>query len=71
MDPRLSVVCPVYNEGANIGRQLDELARGIALSMEVLLVYDRDDDDTLPPARARVPSERATVMPSRRSRAAA
>jgi dolichol-phosphate mannosyltransferase len=52
MDPRLSVVCPVYNEGENIGRLLDQLARGIALPMEVLLVYDRDDDDTLPAARS-------------------
>jgi glycosyltransferase involved in cell wall biosynthesis len=56
MDPRLSVVCPIYNEGANIGRQLDELARGIALPMEVILVYDRDDDDTLPAARSRAPA---------------
>jgi len=53
MGARLSVVCPVYNEGANIGRQLDELGRGVFLPMEVLLVYDRDDDDTLPAARAR------------------
>jgi dolichol-phosphate mannosyltransferase len=53
MEARLSVVCPVYNEGANIGRQLDELARGISVPMEVLLVYDRDDDDTLPVARAK------------------
>src|SRR3954468_20604987 len=56
MDPRLSVVCPVYNEGANIGRQLDELAGGIALPMEVLLVYDSDDDDTLPAARSKAPA---------------
>jgi dolichol-phosphate mannosyltransferase len=54
MDLGLSVVCPVYNEGANIGRQLDELARGISLPMEVLLVYDRDDDDTLPAAREKM-----------------
>jgi dolichol-phosphate mannosyltransferase len=53
MGARLSVVCPVYNEGANIGRQLEELALGIPLPIEVLLVYDRDEDDTLPVARAK------------------
>ena len=53
--PRLSVVCPVYNEGANIGRQLDELGRSIALPMELVIVYDLDDDDTLPAVRAKEP----------------
>jgi glycosyltransferase involved in cell wall biosynthesis len=46
----------VYNEGENIGRQLDALANGITIPIEALLVYDRDDDDTLPPARERAPS---------------
>ena len=45
---QLSVVCPVYNEGANIGPLLDRLAKEIALPMELLVVYDKDDDDTLP-----------------------
>src|SRR3954447_11309952 len=46
--PRLSVVCPVYNEGANIGRLLERLERDIALPIELIVVYDKDDDDTLP-----------------------
>ena len=46
--PRLSVVCPVYDEGANIAPLLDRLAREIALPFELLVVYDKDDDDTLP-----------------------
>jgi dolichol-phosphate mannosyltransferase len=45
---KLSVVCPVYNEGKNIGPLLTRLAQEIALPMELLVVYDKDDDDTLP-----------------------
>jgi glycosyltransferase involved in cell wall biosynthesis len=48
MQPALSAVCPVYNEGANIGPLIDRLAREIALPIELLVVYDEDDDDTLP-----------------------
>ena len=48
MEANLSVVCPVYNEGANIGPLLERLAREIALPLELLVVYDKDDDDTLP-----------------------
>jgi glycosyltransferase involved in cell wall biosynthesis len=47
-DLRLSAVCPVYNEGANIGPLLDRLASEIPIPMELIVVYDRDDDDTLP-----------------------
>ena len=46
--PRLSVVCPVYNEGGNIGPLLDRLAKEIAIPLELIVVYDKDDDDTLP-----------------------
>jgi len=46
--PRYSVVLPVFNEGANIGtfcaRALAEFPPGC----ELLVCYDRDDDDTLP-----------------------
>lgn len=44
----LSVVCPVYNEGANIKKLLERLERDIRIPMELIVVYDRDDDDTLP-----------------------
>ena len=45
---QLSVVCPVYNEGANIKKLLERLERDIRIPMELIVVYDRDDDDTLP-----------------------
>lgn len=51
----LSVVCPVYNEADNIGPLLNELQRKVTTPMEVLLVYDREDDTTLPVARDLVP----------------
>ena len=47
-DLKLSVVCPVYNEGKNIGNLLARLEREVDVSMEFIAVYDRDDDDTLP-----------------------
>jgi len=47
-DLKLSVVCPVYNEGANIGPLVERLEREIPTPIELIVVYDRDDDDTLP-----------------------
>jgi dolichol-phosphate mannosyltransferase len=45
---QLCAVCPVYNEGKNIGPLLERLAQEITIPMELLVVYDKDDDDTLP-----------------------
>ena len=47
-DLKLSLVCPVYNEGANIGPLLERLGRAIEIPMELVVVYDHDEDDTLP-----------------------
>jgi glycosyltransferase involved in cell wall biosynthesis len=44
-------VVPVFNEGKNIGSMLAELYRSVAYAKRVLIVYDRDDDDTLPVVR--------------------
>jgi dolichol-phosphate mannosyltransferase len=41
-------VCPVYSEGKNIGALLERLAQEITIPFELLVVYDKDDDDTLP-----------------------
>jgi dolichol-phosphate mannosyltransferase len=47
--PALSVVMPVYNEGANIAATLERLTRAIdADPLEILVVYDFDEDDTVP-----------------------
>jgi dolichol-phosphate mannosyltransferase len=53
LTPRLSLVCPVYNEGRNIGALLDRLEREVGIPMELIVVYDDDDDDTLPVLRSR------------------
>jgi len=46
--PRLSVVCPVYNEGENIAALVGRLEREVDLDLELIVVYDEDEDDTLP-----------------------
>jgi glycosyltransferase involved in cell wall biosynthesis len=48
-------VMPVFNEGANIARALDEIDRNVPLSKRVLVVYDFDEDDTVPAVRALQP----------------
>jgi dolichol-phosphate mannosyltransferase len=47
--PELSVVVPVYNEGENIAKTLAGISTALASqSIEVLVVYDFDEDDTVP-----------------------
>ncbi len=46
---------PVYNEGANIARALEEIDRQVPLPKRVLIVYDFDEDDTLPVVRELAP----------------
>ena len=49
--PRLDIVIPVYNEGANILQTLQSLKRAVKTPSRVLICYDREDDDTLPAIR--------------------
>jgi dolichol-phosphate mannosyltransferase len=48
----MTLVCPVYNEAENVGRLFNSIRANVAVPWELMLVYDADDDDTLPPARA-------------------
>ena len=48
---RLDIVIPVYNEGANILRTLQSIARAVTTPKRVLICYDREEDDTLPTIR--------------------
>jgi dolichol-phosphate mannosyltransferase len=48
MTPRVSVVIPVYNEGANIRRCLERILREVMLPAEVLIVHDVPEDTTVP-----------------------
>jgi glycosyltransferase involved in cell wall biosynthesis len=52
MAAQLDIVIPVYNEGSNILATLGSLARAVKTPARVLIVYDLEDDDTLPPIRA-------------------
>jgi glycosyltransferase involved in cell wall biosynthesis len=46
--PRLDIIIPVYNEGANIVPTLRALAREVKAPNRILICYDREDDNTLP-----------------------
>lgn len=44
----LSIVIPVYNERANILKTLKEIKRHVKVQHEIIIVYDFDEDTTLP-----------------------
>jgi len=46
--PRVSVVIPAYNEGAEVVSVLDRLFESVRLQSEVLVVVDSADDTTVP-----------------------
>lgn len=50
--PELSIVMPVYNEGAGIAQVLRDLTAKVRTPHEVLVVYDFDEDSTLPAVRS-------------------
>jgi glycosyltransferase involved in cell wall biosynthesis len=47
----LDIVIPVYNEGANIERTLAEIEQTVATPHRIWIVYDFEQDDTLPAVR--------------------
>jgi glycosyltransferase involved in cell wall biosynthesis len=47
----VSIVVPIYNEADNILPLLEAIKAGVSLPHETLLVYDFDEDTTIPPAR--------------------
>lgn len=48
---KLSIVIPVYNEGAHIHKVIDGIEKVIHFPHETLLVYDSSSDSTINPAR--------------------
>jgi len=50
----LSLACPVYNEAENIGGLLDAVAVSVRVPHEVVVIYDFEEDNTLPVVRARM-----------------
>lgn len=47
----ISIILPVFNEGKNIKDQIDTIEQSVAAEHEILVVYDFDEDDTVPVAK--------------------
>lgn len=52
----LSVVIPVYNEGLNIEKTLQSLKAHVPVPHETIIVYDNEEDNTLPVVRPLIPA---------------
>jgi dolichol-phosphate mannosyltransferase len=50
----LSLVCPVYNEADNIDGLLDAISEKVRVQCELVIVYDFEEDTTVPVVRARM-----------------
>jgi dolichol-phosphate mannosyltransferase len=46
--PTLTLACPAYNEAENVPALLERLASDVTVPFELVVIYDRDDDNTLP-----------------------
>jgi glycosyltransferase involved in cell wall biosynthesis len=57
----LTIVIPVYNEAGNIKTALDRIEEQVALPHEISIVYDREEDTTVPVVRAIKGNYRNTI----------
>ena len=51
MNPRVSIVIPVYNEGEAIVPVIERILESVSLKNEIFIVYDFAEDTTVPFAR--------------------
>lgn len=58
----LSIVIPVYNEAENIESAISAIKKDIHIPHEIIVVYDNDNDSTLPPLRRLVKSNKNIVI---------
>src|SRR5712664_966684 len=56
--PDLRIVVPVYNEAENFTSFCESLSKSVRTPFELLVVYDHDDDSTLPVARRLAETDR-------------
>ena len=56
----LQIVIPVYNEADNIANTLGEIAARVSTPHTVLVIYDFDDDNTLPAVRSYIGQHSST-----------
>ena len=62
--PRVSIVIPVYNEGDEVTDCLDRILAGVQLPCELLVVYDDEEDSTIPALRKYAATD-PRVLPTR------
>jgi dolichol-phosphate mannosyltransferase len=55
MSPSLAIAMPVYQEAESIEKMIRQLEASVSLPHQVAVVYDRDDDNTLPVVRRLMP----------------
>jgi glycosyltransferase involved in cell wall biosynthesis len=58
----ISILIPVYNEGKNIGLTLAEIEGRVKTPYKILIVYDFDEDDTLPVIKGSVDKNDSIVL---------
>lgn len=63
----LTIIIPVYNEGESILKTLEQIKQRVTFSYNILLVYDTEDDTTLP-AVSSYPDERVKLVRNRYGR---
>lgn len=54
--PQLTIVTPVYNEDELIIPTIEEIKRNVRVPFEILVVYDYDEDTTIPFVQKMMPS---------------
>jgi glycosyltransferase involved in cell wall biosynthesis len=63
----VEIIIPVYNEGENIVRTLEEIEGKVSHPHTITVVYDFEEDNTLPPLRRFQATRRAEVRAIRNS----
>jgi dolichol-phosphate mannosyltransferase len=48
LEPQLGIIIPVYNEGPNIKATIDDIEKKVKTSHRIYIVYDFEQDNTLP-----------------------
>ena len=48
---KLSIIIPVYNEGAVITKTINQVEKAVKTPHELLIIYDMDKDTTVVPVK--------------------